>query len=64
MKHTKSAARAAIEAARQEQRALIDDAAAMREMPPASWAERVAALEIRIFSLEEMEAAGKRHGRS
>jgi hypothetical protein len=59
MKHTTSALRAAIFAARLQQRTLINEAAAVREMPPESWIRRISQLEARIFGLDAMEAAGK-----
>lgn len=64
MKHPKSAARAAIDTARLEQRALIEDAAAMGELPSNSWVERVAELESRIFSLDLVDQDSKPRSRS
>ena len=64
MKQPKPAARAAIDAARLEQRALIEDAAAMGELPSSSWVERMSELEARIFSLDLVDQASKPRSRS
>lgn len=57
MKH--STLRASIDAARREQRVLINQASAVQDTPSDGWLRRIANLEARIFALEAMEAAQK-----
>jgi len=64
MKHPKYAARTAIETARREQLALIEEAAATDETPPSSWVERVCQLETRIFSLDLVDQASRPKSRA